>query len=130
MNGATASITSGVLDAISAGILLYTATVELIVRGEGVPSAQGAEADCSSSSASPFRSLNAGARIHLQQVELLSTFPVPGEEQLLTATHSANRPLAPRNRRLYHTCSWTRLWFSLLAFAIGAGLMALLGKWA
>lgn len=32
--------------------------------------------------------------------------------------------------RLYHTCSWLRLWFSLGAFAIGAGLMALLGKWA
>ncbi|GAA6023142.1 hypothetical protein JCM8202_000998 [Rhodotorula sphaerocarpa] len=69
MNGATASITSGVLDAISAGILLYTATVELIAH------------------------------------EFIFN-------------------------KLYHTCSWTRLWFSLLAFAIGAGLMALLGKWA
>lgn len=34
MNGATASITSGVLDGISSGILLYTALVELIVSGE------------------------------------------------------------------------------------------------
>lgn len=34
MNGATASITSGVLDGISSGILLYTALVELIVSGD------------------------------------------------------------------------------------------------
>ncbi|TKA51861.1 hypothetical protein B0A53_05213 [Rhodotorula sp. CCFEE 5036] len=69
MNGATASITSGVLDGISSGILLYTALVELIAH------------------------------------EFIFN-------------------------KLYHTCSWLRLWFSLGAFAIGAGLMALLGKWA
>ncbi|GAA5862351.1 hypothetical protein JCM3774_002488 [Rhodotorula dairenensis] len=69
MNGATASITSGVLDGISSGILLYTALVELIAH------------------------------------EFIFN-------------------------KLYHTCSWMRLWFSLAAFAVGAGLMALLGKWA
>ncbi|KWU45093.1 Zinc/iron permease, partial [Rhodotorula sp. JG-1b] len=69
MNGATASVTSGVLDGISSGILLYTALVELIAH------------------------------------EFIFN-------------------------KLYHTCSWLRLWFSLGAFAIGAGLMALLGKWA
>ncbi|GAA5988743.1 hypothetical protein JCM10908_006152 [Rhodotorula pacifica] len=69
MNGATASITSGVLDGISSGILLYTALVELIAH------------------------------------EFIFN-------------------------KMYHTCSWMRLWFSLGAFAVGAGLMALLGKWA
>ncbi|GAA5991051.1 hypothetical protein JCM11641_006603 [Rhodosporidiobolus odoratus] len=69
MSGAAASVSSGVLDAISAGILLYTALVELIAH-EFV-----------------FNSY-------------------------------------------YHNCSWTRLWFSLGSFALGAGLMALLGKWA
>jgi len=32
MSSGTASVVSGVLDATSSGILLYTATVELIVR--------------------------------------------------------------------------------------------------
>ncbi|GAA5853828.1 hypothetical protein JCM8547_007464 [Rhodosporidiobolus lusitaniae] len=69
MSGGTASVTSGVLDAISAGILMYTALVELIAH------------------------------------EVVFN-------------------------KFYHTCSWTRLWFSLASFALGAGLMALLGKWA
>ncbi|BGP34599.1 hypothetical protein JCM10296v2_006421 [Rhodotorula toruloides] len=69
MSGATASVTSGVLDAFSSGILLYTATVELLAH------------------------------------EFIFN-------------------------KFYHTCSWKRLFFSLVCFAAGAGLMALLGKWA
>ncbi|KAI5476566.1 zip-like iron-zinc transporter [Pseudohyphozyma bogoriensis] len=30
----------------------------------------------------------------------------------------------------YHKCSWGKLWFSIISFAFGAGIMALLGKWA
>ncbi|GAA5996054.1 uncharacterized protein JCM10292_004918 [Rhodotorula paludigena] len=69
MSSGSASVASGVLDAISAGILLYTATVELIAH-----------------------------------------------EFIFNKT--------------YHTCSWARLVFSLVCFALGAGIMALLGKWA
>ncbi|GAA5942981.1 hypothetical protein JCM3775_000222 [Rhodotorula graminis] len=69
MSSGTASVVSGVLDATSSGILLYTATVELIAH------------------------------------EFIFN-------------------------KFYHTCSWTRLWFSIGCFALGAGIMALLGKWA
>ncbi|POY76372.1 hypothetical protein BMF94_0569 [Rhodotorula taiwanensis] len=69
MSSGSASIASGILDAVSSGILLYTALVELIAH------------------------------------EFIFN-------------------------KFYHTCSWTRLWFSLGCFALGAGLMALLGKWA
>ncbi|GAA5821718.1 hypothetical protein JCM11251_000987 [Rhodosporidiobolus azoricus] len=69
MSSGSASIASGVLDATSAGILMYTALVELIAH------------------------------------EFVFN-------------------------KVYHTCSWTRLWFSLGMFAVGAGLMALLAKWA
>ncbi|GAA6059828.1 hypothetical protein JCM10212_003740 [Sporobolomyces blumeae] len=69
MDAAPATIASGVLDAISAGVLLYTATVELIAH-----------------------------------------------EFIFNKT--------------YHSCSWTRLSFALVCFAFGAGIMALLGKWA
>lgn len=50
-------------------------------------------------------------------------------KRTLTLLVNAN-PTPRRRNRLYHTCSWMRLWFSLGAFVIGAGLMALLGKWA
>ncbi|GAA5949382.1 hypothetical protein JCM3765_003391 [Sporobolomyces pararoseus] len=69
MEAAGASIASGVLDAISSGVLIYTATVELIAH------------------------------------EFIFN-------------------------KAYHTCSWGRLTFSLTCFALGAGIMALLGKWA
>ncbi|GAA5860747.1 hypothetical protein JCM1840_001950 [Sporobolomyces johnsonii] len=69
MSGASASIAAGVLDAISSGILIYTATVELIAH-----------------------------------------------EFIFNKT--------------YHSCSWFKLWFALICFACGAGIMALLGKWA
>ncbi|TNY21127.1 ZIP-like iron-zinc transporter [Rhodotorula diobovata] len=69
MSSGTASVVSGVLDSVSSGILLYTATVELIAH------------------------------------EFIFN-------------------------KYYHTCSWSRLWFSLACFALGAGIMALLGKWA
>ncbi|BGP26930.1 zip-like iron-zinc transporter [Rhodotorula toruloides] len=69
MSGATAQVSSGVLDAFSSGILLYTATVELLAH------------------------------------EFIFN-------------------------KFYHTCSWKRLFFSLVCFAAGAGVMALLGKWA
>ncbi|BGP19243.1 hypothetical protein JCM10213_007022 [Rhodosporidiobolus nylandii] len=69
MSGGAASVASGVLDAISAGILMYTALVELIAH------------------------------------EVIFN-------------------------KFYHTCSWARVWFSLGSFALGVGLMALLGKWA
>ncbi|BGP42674.1 hypothetical protein JCM10449v2_006686 [Rhodotorula kratochvilovae] len=69
MSSGSASVASGVLDAISSGILLYTATVELIAH------------------------------------EFIFN-------------------------KFYHTCSWPRLFFSLACFALGAGIMALLGKWA
>ncbi|GAA6033172.1 hypothetical protein JCM8097_002981 [Rhodosporidiobolus ruineniae] len=69
MGGGTASITSGILDAISAGILMYTALVELIAH------------------------------------EFVFN-------------------------NFYHKCSWLRFWFSIVCFALGAGIMALLGKWA
>ncbi|GAA5915198.1 uncharacterized protein JCM6883_001763 [Sporobolomyces salmoneus] len=69
MEAAGAAIASGVLDAISSGVLIYTATVELIAH------------------------------------EFIFN-------------------------KAYHTCSWGRLTFSLTCFALGAGIMALLGKWA
>lgn len=69
MEAAGAAIASGVLDAISSGVLLYTATVELIAH------------------------------------EFIFN-------------------------KQYHTCSWGRLVFSLTCFALGAGIMSLLGKWA
>lgn len=69
MSSGSASVASGVLDAISGGILIYTATVELIAH--------------------EF---------------IFNDF--------------------------YRRCSWPRLWFSVVAFAFGAGIMALLGKWA
>ncbi|GAA5932100.1 hypothetical protein JCM1841_006863 [Sporobolomyces salmonicolor] len=69
MSGASASIASGVLDATSSGILIYTATVELIAH------------------------------------EFIFN-------------------------KMYHACSWFKLWFALVCFAFGAGIMALLGKWA
>ncbi|GAA5883973.1 hypothetical protein JCM16303_001342 [Sporobolomyces ruberrimus] len=69
MEAAGAAIASGVLDAISSGVLIYTATVELIAH------------------------------------EFIFN-------------------------KSYHTCSWGRLSFSLICFALGAGIMALLGKWA
>ncbi|KAL7420940.1 hypothetical protein Q5752_004894 [Cryptotrichosporon argae] len=69
MTSAAASIASGVLDSISAGILIYTATVELIAH-----------------------------------------------EFIFNS--------------YYHTCSWRKLTFVLVSFALGAGIMALLGKWA
>ena len=69
MSGARASIVSGVLDATSAGILIYTALVELVAH-----------------------------------------------EFIFSET--------------YKTCSWGRLWFSVGCFALGCGVMALLGKWA
>ncbi|GAA5836586.1 hypothetical protein JCM9279_000435 [Rhodotorula babjevae] len=69
MSSGTASVVSGVLDATSSGVLLYTATVELIAH------------------------------------EFIFN-------------------------KFYHTCSWARLWFSIGCFALGAGIMALLGKWA
>ncbi|GAA5941397.1 uncharacterized protein JCM15063_006086 [Sporobolomyces koalae] len=69
MEAAGASIASGVLDAISSGVLIYTATVELIAH------------------------------------EFIFN-------------------------KAYHSCSWGRLFFALICFALGAGIMALLGKWA
>ncbi|KZO89881.1 ZIP zinc/iron transport family [Calocera viscosa TUFC12733] len=69
MGAEGASITSGVLDSISAGILLYTATVELIAH------------------------------------EFIFN-------------------------EYYHKCSWQKVVFVLVSFALGAGIMALLGKWA
>ncbi|GAA6012786.1 hypothetical protein JCM11491_002561 [Sporobolomyces phaffii] len=69
MEAAGASIASGVLDAISSGVLIYTATVELIAH------------------------------------EFIFN-------------------------KAYHNCSWGRLTFALVCFALGAGIMALLGKWA
>ncbi|GAA5910211.1 hypothetical protein JCM6882_001774 [Rhodosporidiobolus microsporus] len=68
MSSGSASIASGILDATSAGILMYTALVELIAH------------------------------------EFVFN-------------------------KVYHTCSWTRLWFSLASFALGAGIMSLLAKW-
>ncbi|GAA6010855.1 hypothetical protein JCM10207_003960 [Rhodosporidiobolus poonsookiae] len=69
MQGAAASIVAGVLNSVSAGILLYTGVVELMAH------------------------------------ELIFS-------------------------RVYLTCPWSRLWFVLGSFAAGAGLMALLAKWA
>ncbi|ORY84712.1 Zinc/iron permease [Leucosporidium creatinivorum] len=69
MSSGSASVAAGVLDSISAGILIYTATVELI-----------------------------------------------SHEFILN--------------KAYLTCSWGKLWFSLTSFGFGAGIMALLGKWA
>lgn len=69
MTSAKASIASGVLDATSAGILLYAATVELIAH-----------------------------------------------EFIFNS--------------YYHTCSNKRIIFVIVCFALGAGIMALLGKWA
>lgn len=65
MSSGSASVAAGVLDSISAGILIYTATVELIAH------------------------------------EFLYN-------------------------RLYLTCSWGKLWFSIISFGFGAGIMALL----
>ncbi|KZT58773.1 Zinc/iron permease [Calocera cornea HHB12733] len=69
MGAEGASITSGVLDSISAGILLYTATVELMAH-----------------------------------------------EFIFNS--------------YYHKCSWQKVVFVMVSFALGAGIMALLGKWA
>jgi len=69
MSSGSASVAAGVLDAVSGGILIYTATVELIAH--------------------EF---------------IFNDF--------------------------YRRCSWGRLWFSVASFACGAGIMALLGKWA
>ncbi|KAM0755469.1 ZIP zinc/iron transport family [Meredithblackwellia eburnea MCA 4105] len=69
ISSANASIASGVLDATSSGILIYTATVELIAH------------------------------------EFIFN-------------------------KAYHQCSWGKLWFSVVCFGLGAGIMALLGKWA
>ncbi|ORY34667.1 ZIP-like iron-zinc transporter [Naematelia encephala] len=69
MTAASGSIASGILDATSAGILLYAATVELIAH------------------------------------EFIFN-------------------------HFYHTCSWPRVISALFFFALGSGIMALLGKWA
>lgn len=69
MSSGAASVAAGVLDSVSGGILIYTATVELIAH--------------------EF---------------IFNDF--------------------------YRRCSWARLWFSIVSFALGAGIMALLGKWA
>ncbi|KAI5476563.1 zip-like iron-zinc transporter [Pseudohyphozyma bogoriensis] len=69
MSSGSASVAAGVLDSISGGILIYTATVELIAH-----------------------------------------------EFIFNPA--------------YHKCSWGKLWFSIISFGVGAGIMALLGKWA
>ncbi|GAA6000056.1 hypothetical protein JCM10207_006033 [Rhodosporidiobolus poonsookiae] len=69
LNSEALSLVSGVFYALSSGILLYTATVELMAH------------------------------------------------EIVFA-------------RYYHTCAIGRLTFTLLSFALGAGIMALLGKWA
>lgn len=65
MSSGPASIASGVLDATSSGILLYTATVELIAH------------------------------------EFVFN-------------------------KAYLTCSWPKLWFAIISFGLGTGIMALL----
>lgn len=82
VTSASASVASGVLDSISAGILLYTATVELSTFPRSPPTSQ----------AHLYRA--SGARVHLQQA-------------------------------LPHVLR-TKLWFSVISFALGAGIMALL----
>jgi len=69
MTAGRASIVAGILDSISAGVLIYTATVELIAH------------------------------------------------EFIFNTY-------------YYTCSWQKLTFVISCFAAGAGIMALLGKWA
>ncbi|KAI5481464.1 zip-like iron-zinc transporter [Pseudohyphozyma bogoriensis] len=69
MTSAASSITSGVFDSVSAGILIYTSCVELMAH-----------------------------------------------EFIFNMT--------------FHKCSWGKLWFVLGSFGAGAGLMALLAKWA
>lgn len=81
MSSASASIASGVLDSISAGILLYAATVELIVS------------------------------------TLLRCYQDLPDSQAHEFIFN----------HFYHTCSWKRVIFSLGCFALGAGIMALLG---
>lgn len=98
MEAAGASIASGVLDAISSGVLIYTATVELI-----------AHEFIFNKSVSPSLSPELEKKSPDLSKISLSLF--------LTCRH-------------YHNCSWGKLLFSLTCFALGAGIMALLGKWA
>jgi zinc transporter 1/2/3 len=87
MTSGTASVVSGILDSISAGILLYSATVELMV----------------SQLVKMPRTRPYADNLHLQAHEFIFT---------------------PH----YHTCSWKRVNLVLFYFALGAGLMAVLGQ--
>ncbi|ORY91603.1 ZIP zinc transporter-domain-containing protein [Leucosporidium creatinivorum] len=69
MSSAAASLASGILDSVSAGILIYAATVQLMAA------------------------------------EFIQS-------------------------RRWLVCSWGRLWFAVGSFGAGAGVMALLAKWA
>ena len=51
-------------------------------------------------------------------------------ERALTLVPSRSQAHEFIFNKFYHTCSWARLWFSIGCFALGAGIMALLGKWA